>query len=323
MGIMNWKHFLIIGLICFGLGVIVGYVISGYPTPRVILNLVPVALAILGGLEVVSIVRDLYKEKSKKKGDHSKKLVDKELKLITNTFIGSSDDYNLKLCIEGRQFATQTYDVYSNEVAAHLEKGYSEVWKHKIKCDSFIDNHNDLAKILLDITKEEILKQIKKRNLSLIEWDGRGQSPINYFLPEYLFKDVGYVIQSSYERSFDIDQYCTISQSNNNSKSTTNGDILNNVITSNYPEYCNIKWKLTIISFFAESSNKTDIEELKQIIKETLNVILAKDDFGRLKKYKNYAEGEHRSFLKGIADIIKNIENDIPLNGKCEICKKY
>ena len=177
----------------------------------------------------------------------------------------------------------------------------------------------------MDITKEEILKQIKKRNLSLIEWDGVGQAPINYFVPEYLFEDVGYVIRSSYERYFDIDKYCTISQNNdsNNSKSTTKGDILHNVIISNYPEYCDIKWKLTINRSFAESSNKTDIEELKQIIKETLNVILAKDDFSRLKKYKNCAEREYSFFLSGIAEIIKNIENDIPLKGKCEICKKY
>ena len=64
---MNWKYSTIIGLICFGLGVTVGYLISGYPTLREILNLVPSALVLLGGFEVVSIVRDLYREKSKKR----------------------------------------------------------------------------------------------------------------------------------------------------------------------------------------------------------------------------------------------------------------
>lgn len=323
MGIMNWKYSIIIGLICFGLGLIVGYLISGYSTLREIFNFVPFALAILGGFEVVSIVRDLIREKRKKRGDHSKKLVDKELRFMTNTFIGFSDDNSLELCIKGRQLNTQTYGNYSDEVDAHLEKGYSEVWKHKIERDSFINNHNDLAKFLLDITKEEILKQIKKRNISLIKWDGMGQSPKNFLILESLFKYVVHVVQSSYRHSFDIDQYCIISQINNNSKSTTNEDILQNVITFNYPEYSNIKWKLTANCHFAESSNKTDIEELKKIIKETLDVLLTKDDYSRLKKYKNYAEGKHTSFLTGITEIIKNIENDIPLKGKCEICKKY
>lgn len=133
----------------------------------------------------------------------------------------------------------------------------------------------------------------------MVEWNGSDQpQPIKYFIPEYLFIDIGYVVQYSYERPFDIDLYCVVHQYSN-------------------------KWKLTINRDFAESDNKKDMEELKQIIKAALNVALTKDDFSRLKEYKKDAEREHRSFVNGIIKIIKNIENGIPLKGKCEICKNY
>ena len=218
MGIMNLKCSIIIGLIFFGLGVIVGYLISGYPTLREIFNYVPFAVVIFILTQGAIIVREKNKDKSKKKGDHSKKLGDKELKLIANTSIGSSDDYSLKLCIEGRPYGEQTYDDYLDEVATHLEKGYSELWEHKIKRDSIINNHNNSAKLLLDTTKEKILTEIEKRNLPLKECDDRGQSPINYFTPKYLFKDICYIIRKSYIRSFDIEQCCTISEISVNSK---------------------------------------------------------------------------------------------------------
>ena len=299
---MNWKYSIIIGLICLGVGVIGGYLISGYSTLRDIFNLVPFAVVLFILSQGVSIVRVKYRDKSKKKRDHSKKLCDKELKIIANTSIGSSDDYSINLCIEGRPSDVQTYDVYSDSVAAHLEKGYSELWEHKIKCDDIINSHNKSAKLLLDTTKEKILTEIEIRNLPLKEWDNRGKSPINYFIPKYLFKDVCYVIRNSYIHSFDIEQNSTI---------------------SDFSVDSNIKWDLSINSKFAVSSNKTDVEELKQIIIETLNVVLTMDDFSKLKISKNNAEAEHHSFLKGIKEIIQNIDNDIPLEGKCEICKKY
>ncbi|RZB29509.1 MAG: hypothetical protein AEth_01144 [Candidatus Argoarchaeum ethanivorans] len=260
------------------------------------------ALSILILSQGVSIARVKYRDKSKQKRDHSKKLCDKELKIIANTSIGSSNDYSLNLCIEGRPSGVQTYDVYSDPVAAHLEKGYPELWKHKIECDSIINSHNKSAKLLLDTTKEKILKEIENRNLPLKKGDYGEQSAINYFIPRYLFKDICYVIQNSYIPSFDIEQNYTIHETSVDSK---------------------IKWNLSINSRFAVSSNKTDVEELKQIIKETLNVVLTTDDFSKLKIYKNNAEVEHDSFLKGIKGIIQDIDNDIPLKGKCEICKKY
>lgn len=318
---MNWKYSIIVGLICFGLGVIVGYLISGYPTLRDILNLVPSAVAIVGGLGVISIISEYYRERNKKKRDYSIKLVDKELKLRTNTYVGFDKD-SLKLCIKEPKkepkSSIQTYEDYSKEIDIHLETGYPEVWNHKNKCDFFINNHNDLAKHLLDTTKEEILREIEKRNLSLTEWNGKGQSPIKYFVPKYLFADVEYIIQYSYERFFNIDQYCTIDNSDNSLKSNTNGELLGPMIVAGYPEY--FKWKLTIKHKFAEG-DKNDIEELKQIIKLTLNFAITNDDFNKLKKYKKDAEREHTLFLDAIIKIIKSVESGIPLKGECKICK--
>lgn len=309
---MNWKYSIIVGLICFGLGVIVGYLISGYPTLRDILNLVPSVVATLGGLGVISFISEYNRERNKKKRDYSIKLVDKELKHRTNTYVGFDND-SLKLCINGLKSSIQTYEDYSKEIDIHLETGYPEVWNHKNECDFFINNHNDLAKHLLGTTKEEILREIEKRNISLTEWNGKGQSPINYFAPEYLFADVEYIIQYSYERFFNIDQYCIIDKSNNSLKSNTNGELLDNMIVAQYPEY--FKWKLTINHLFAEGE-KNDIEELKLIIKLTLNFALTNDDFNKLKKYKKDAEREHTLFLDAIIKIIKSVENGIPLKGE-------
>jgi len=257
-------------------------------------------------------------EKTKnEKLSHSKKLVDNELKLRTDTYVGFYDNDSLKLCIKRLKPSDQTYEDYSKEIDAHLEDEYYEVWNHKKECDSFISKHNDLAKRLLDTTKEEILKEINKRNLSLTEWDERGKSPINYFIPKYLFLDVAYVIQSSYERLYDIDQHCVIGPSDNSLKPNTNRDILNDTIVAQYPEH--FKWKLTINRYFAEG-DINDIEKLKQIIKGTLNNALRKDDFIELRIYKKNAEEEHGLFLNGIIEIIKSVENDIPLKGKCKIC---
>ena len=283
-------------------------------------------LEIVGGgfsyyLIMLRINHEKKETKEKKKLDHSKLLIDKELKFRTNTFIDFSDDDNLELCIKETPIDTQTHENYSNEINVHLEKGYSEVWKHKTKCDSIINNHNNLAKLFLDTTKEEIIKEIEKRNLSLIEWNGKGQSPRKYFIPEYLFLDVENIIQCSYFVSFNIEEYFAINQSDINLNSKTNEDIIvTSTIIEQYPE--RFKWELIINHKFAES-DFNDIKELKQIIKAILNVTFTKDDFSKLKKYKKDAKREHDLFKNGIIDIIKNVDNDIPLKEKCRRCENY
>lgn len=282
-------------------------------------------LEIVGGgfsyyLIMLRINHEKKEKKEKKKLDHSKLLIDKELKFRTNTYIDFSDDDNLELCIKETPIDTQTHENYSNEINTHLEKGYSEVWKHKTECDSIINNHNNLAKLFLDATKEEIIKKIEKRNLSLIEWNGKGQSPRKYFIPEYLFLDVEYIIHNSYFQYFNIEKYCAIEQSDISLNSKTNEDILTATIVEQYPEH--FEWKLTINHKFAES-DFNDIKELKQIIKAILNVALTKDDFNKLKKYKKDADMEHGLFKSGITEIIKNVDNDIPLNHECRICENY
>lgn len=321
--IMDLKRYLVVGLISFGFGVLVGW----HPTFESIRNYLITGISIglivaLGalGVEILGLLSQNREKKEKAKLSHSQKLVDKELKPITDSHIRFYDSHSLKLYVEGLKSSDQTYDNYSNEVNAHLEKGYPEVWKHKTECESIIKNHNALAKLLLNATVEEILKEINKINLSFIEWNGKGQPPKKYFAPEYLFIDVGYVIQYSYERIFDIDQYYVINLSDNSSNPTTNGEYLRDQLAISYPEYC--KWKLKFNHVLAEG-DKNVMEELKRIIKAALNIALTKDDFSKLKNYKKDAEREHNFFYKEIIEIIKNVDNGIPLNDECKICKNY
>ena len=323
---MNWKYYFIIGF-CFGLAIIVEYLISGHSILRYITNLVPSALVILVvggvakfiGVDGIIYVREYLEERNEKKRDHSQKLVDKKLKSITNTHV-SSYDKSLELYINGQRSSGKTYDDYSIEIKTHLEKGYSEILAHKTKCNSIIDNHNNLAKLFLDFTNGKILKEVNERNLSLIKWNLEEPTPINYFIPEYLFADVEDIIKSSYERFFDIDRYCVISLNDIDLKSYNNNNLLVNIIIDSYPE--RFKRKLKIHHHFAEG-DMNDIKTLKQIIKEIVVDALKNDDFNTLRKYKTDAVNEYNLFLNGIHEIIKSVENGTPLEGKCNICEKY
>ena len=164
------------------------------------------------------------------------------------------------------------------------------------------------------------MKEITERNLSLIEWNLEEPTPTNYFIPEYLFDDVENIVQSSYGRFFDIDRYCIISLNDTDLKSINNKGLLGDIIIANYPE--RFKRKLKIHHDFAEG-DINDIETLKQIIKETIDSALKTDDFNALKRYKKDAMEEYDLFLKGINEIIKSVDNDSLLKGKCKICKEY
>ena len=313
------KIMLVLAAIIVGEILFILYILDLLDLKNLITSLV-VELILFFLLIIRYTIEESAKHREKNEYDklsHSKKLVDKELKLRTDTNVGFDND-SIKLYIKGLKSSIQTYEDYSKEIDIHLETGYPDVWNHKNECDFFINNHNDLAKHLLGTTKEEILREIEKRNLSLTEWNGKGQSPINYFAPEYLFADVEYMIQYSYERFFDIDKYCVIENSDNSLKSNTNGDLVGAMIVAQYPE--KFKWKLTFHHTFAKG-DKNDIEQLKQIIKSTLNSALTNDDFNKLTKYKKDAEREHTLFLDAIIKIIKSVENDIPLKGECKICK--
>ena len=144
---MTRNNFIIVGLISFGLGATVGYLISGYPTLRTILNLVPPAVAILLLSVSISVIREKHNKKYESKMKHSKKLVDKELKYITNAHV-SSGKGRLELYINEQRSSDKNYDDYSIEIEKHFEKGYQEMWAHKTECASIIDNHNDLASVM-------------------------------------------------------------------------------------------------------------------------------------------------------------------------------
>lgn len=231
--------------------------------------------------------------------EHSKILVNKNLQFRINTYVGFTHQYGLNLCVEGKpnEVDTPEYRKYLREVDNHLESGYWEdVWKYGVERDSFVNDHNCIAQTFLENTIKEIIREAKKKIPSLIEWDGDGQPPsIKYFIPQYLAFDVGYVLQYSYERTFNIDEYCIVKQE---------GD----------------RWNISINRIFAESDNKDDMEQFKLTIKTVLNSSHIKGNVRKLSKIRAKAREKHVIYKNGITEIIKSVENRIPLNGRCKIC---
>lgn len=293
------RHSIVISLISIGLGVIIGYLLHGHPTFESIKNWIIAGVSFAVIIEVLQLLAEWFKERKEKLQRHSERLVEKDIRFRTGTYIGFDDDHSLKLFVKekgARSFDAPDYENYSKEVDAHLESGYKKVWKHRQERDSLIINHNVLAKLLLNTTKEKIKGEIEKKKTPLIEWNGTDQpQPKNYFIPERLSIDFGYAIHDSYERPYDIDQYCVVHGDNN-------------------------RWELTINHEFAGSDNENEMEEIKQIIKDTFNDVIASEDFKKLRIYRKDSEREHSLYVSGINEIIKRVDNDNPLNGRCPMC---
>jgi hypothetical protein len=168
-------------------------------------------------------------DKAKEKEEllkHSKLLVDKNLRFRTNLYVGFTYQYDLNLCIKGEPTSYEAYDYekYLREADDHLERGYwNEVWKYGQERDSLIDDYNNVANPFLKDIVAGIIRKIKQNVPEITKWDGAGQPPATkYIIPEYLSFDVGYVLQYSFERVFDIDTYCLVKQEGNKWKISIN-----------------------------------------------------------------------------------------------------
>lgn len=255
---------------------------------------------------------------------HSKILASEELKPMTYTHIGF--DFSGKLVInDPGLFSKQNYEDYYSEVDEHLKEGYPEVWEHKTNVYTFFNNHN---KLLLEIVKEttdNVLNEIKKKILNLVDWDGEDQKPERYFSTKYISLNIQGIIQSSYDRIFEMDKYCCVINDESRWKVIIDYHLERDLLFR-LPAY---KSKFDNFLVFingtplAGSDNESEILTVKQIIISILKDAFTKEDFSRLKIYKKDAESEYNLFLKGVTAIIKMIEHNIPLKEKCEICKNY
>lgn len=286
---------IIVVLISFGFGIVAGYLLHGYPPFESILKWVIGGLSFAVVIELGGLLREWFKERSEEQAKlnekmtaHSK-LLYTTLQTLTNKLDFSDGLFNSPIL----------FGKYSIEVASHLESGYlKEVCNHKKDRDSLISTYNSLFENFSKSIIKEIDSEIKQKFPSLIEWYGKGQTPMKYFVLEYLSSDIKNSILASYRRTYEISKWCCIKHENN-------------------------KWKVFISHTFAESDNETEAQEIKQIIVTVFDNALIKENFKNLKNYYENVVNKQELFVNAVDVILKNIENDIPLIGKCEICENF
>jgi len=228
--------------------------------------------------------------------DHYKLLLDKNLRFRTKTYIGFADyeKCDLRIQIISLNFPPPPeYDMYSKEVDAHIESGYENLLKIIKKREFLISEHDAKAKQFLNNLKSKVMNELKERIPNIIEWNGIGQPPIKYFL-KYLLFEVGCIVQFFYERTIDIDQYFKVEQANN-------------------------RWQIRANNALIVSDNETELKEITQKIKATLDNAIKSEDFKILKKYFEEVNNQHQLFKKEINQIIKDVESGSLLKGHCDI----
>jgi hypothetical protein len=62
------------------------------------------------------------------------------------------------------------------------------------------------------------------------------------------------------------------------------------------------------------------MQQIKQMIKTSLNNSATRKSLKKLVKYQENIKEKHSLLNHGITEIIKAVENEIPLNGHCHIC---
>lgn len=236
---------------------------------------------------------------------HSKVLVEKNMRhrlsISISVYGNGKLDINKPLLIDER--VASDYKEYSNNVDEHLKSGYSEkVLTHWEKLnpsstESFIKKYNEMIQPLQKDTVERIIQRIKKELCSFVDFD-EGERPVKLYISEKLFQDISYALQYylGNNRIFDIDHFSNISQEGN-------------------------KWKLSINTVFAESDNKEELTIIQSIIKAVLSDVNTIERLEKLRLCRKNAENELQAFKEELTKIIKLVENGIPLEGKCEICK--
>ena len=285
--IIYWIFFFII---LFEFGLIVVY--WGHPIFADIIKFI--------SLPIMGLAIWKYKEHKKQCLNHSKILLDNNIRFRTNTHIYFEGDNTLNLKIKTDEWGdpSKADERYSKEVDAHLESGYfKELWEPGTERDKFIIEHNALAKDFLRNLTERVISEIKQKNPALTEKNKSG-AQIKYFLPQYISYSISNIVQGYYDRINDLDEYYAIKQENN-------------------------RWMLINEYLLAESEDKSEIIEIKQVITSVLNEALTGKDFKMLKKYRNDIKEKHYHYVKGSDERKMEVENGRPLKGRCKLCPKY
>ena len=252
---------------------------------------------------MVSILREWFRERTEKRKTHAKLLYPALQALANKINLGSLPIY---LPISNEK--------WSEEADEHIKSGYfKEVWQYKIERDNLILIYNPMVQDFAKSTTEKIKAKLAKKVPSLIEWNGNGKPPIKYFSPTYLSLDIESVVLQSYKQPFDIDRYCVIQRVGTE---PTNGEYLKSILADQYGVG---RWKLTINRDFAEGNNESEMLQVKQIVIAILKAALIGESFVKIKKCYEDIKSNDELFVNSVEVILKKIDNDIPLEGKCEL----
>lgn len=291
-------------IIPFGFGIIFGYLLQIPSAFSIVIS------GISGGtmLGLITIFIAWFKERKSRRLKHSMLLVDRNLRSRTKTYIGFADylKCDLRIQIKNLNYPTAPEsDIYSKEVDAHIESGYENLLKIVKKREILISEHDAKAKQFLNDLKSKVMSELKQRIRNISEWNEVGQPQIKYFTEHLLF-EIGCILQLSYEQTTGIgyyDSYFAVGKA--------------------IDQWQTLRWQISRNYVLVASDNEKEIQEIKQIIIGILVDAVNSEDFKILKNYFQDVRSEHSLFIKEINEIIKDIENDIHLNGRCRICQEF
>jgi hypothetical protein len=160
---MRWKNGIIIAIIFFGIGIIVGYSISGYVllkniggTTNIISILLAFFVGLFGGSDVLGFISNWFKERKERRIRHEKDLIDTVIKPWYEHDKGNF------VSIANYPFAIE-----------HLRTGYYPLWKLKFKdCQSL---KNEISE-----DEKKIKEYIENKSYTQLE---------HIFDDEYLFQE--------------------------------------------------------------------------------------------------------------------------------------
>lgn len=308
---MSWKPCIIISLVFFGIGVIFGYIISGNSTLGQILSYVPIGLAILGGFEVVSILREWFRERTEKRKTHAKLLYSSLQSLTNKIDLGT-------LPVQSNTPSQK----YSKEVEEHLRSGYlKDSWDYKKERDNLILMYNPMIDNFINNITGKIKTEINQKIPSLIEWNEEGQKPTKYFSMKYISLNVKGVILCSYNQMFEIGTFCHIIHDENRWKVYIDYN-LENDLRFRLPIYQNTIDKFLVFinaTSLSESDNESEMLLVKQIIITVLKSAFTGESYAKIKECYEGIKRNDELFVNSVEVILKKIDNDIPLKGKCTL----
>lgn len=298
---MNWKKHTIT-LICLGVGFILGFFFGWSPVVESIRNyvvgIISLSVGIGLGVRVLTFFIELNEKKEMNRLEHSKKLVDIYLKSKTNTQI-DFDRNDCKLQIHIIQLVWDFIpSPESNQFCAffetHLINEYADIRNNIKKRDEAIRRHNLESQKFITKLNEAIHHELHDKILGITEWNGTGEPPLYYYRP-YFFSELGCRIEPFYKYPIEVNRLNVLGRKDND-LTICYGN--NDWIRSNF-----------------------DLETIKSIVISVLNNL--EKEFNLLKELYHEAKDRHEQFKHDMIKLKTFIESNVPLKGKCEICRNF